>query len=454
MGKINMRLLKSLSKLWLNNTGVTIVAFAIVMPMVMAATGMAVDLGRAYMVKKRLGQSVDAAALAVAGSSGTNAMLEDRMDAYLDKNFENDRFASLLRADLLPTDDEIKIEAEARSNNYFMILFGIDYFDIYAEATVKKELRGIEAVLVMDNTGSMSSNNNIATLRTAATDFVNIMFARAPDPNVIKIGLVPYSTSVNVGRYGLGQNPNGSQYGDGNPFVDNPHNLTYTTSYTHSSRWFGCVREDPDTSTNDWEGPFDMYRWCRDDDDNTIRYCHSNNNNGYANTYPNYICPRATVTPLSSNQTYLLEQIDDMVASGNTLGEYGMVWGWRVISPEFPFTEGAPYNDQIWRKAVIMMTDGDNIMHPRYSAYGPTNDHNVNTTRQNERFESVCEKMKNEGIIIYTIVFTSGTNNNTKDYYRRCATDDTKYYDAPAQSDLVEAFQSISRELSNLYLKQ
>lgn len=448
-------MLRQLRRFLIDNHGVTIAAFAIVMPIVMAATGMAVDLARAYLIKKRLGQSVDAAALAVAGSSGTIATLEAKMDAYIDKNFEDDRFANLIRTDLLPTDDEIKIEAEARSINYFMRIFGYDYIDVYVESTVRKELRGIETVLVMDNTGSMSSNNNIAALRTAAKDFVQIMFDRAPDPNSIKIGLVPYSTSVNVGRYGLGLNPDGSQYAGGVPFVNNPHNIQYSTYYNTSSRWIGCVIEDETNDTNDWAGPWDMYRFCRDvATDNTIQYCASNNNNGYANYRPNYVCPTSYVTPLTSDESYLNTRIDTMNARGHTLGNYGMVWGWRLISPSFPFEEGAAYNDPYWRKAVIMMTDGQNTMHPYYSAYGPTDDHSIGTTQENNKFAEVCQKMKDEGIIIYTVTFTSSINNTTKDYYRDCATDATKYYDAPAQSDLIEAFQSISRELSNLYLKE
>ena len=55
------------------------------------------------------------------------------------------------------------------------------------------------------------------------------------------------------------------------------------------------------------------------------------------------------------------------------------------------------------------------------------------TTQQNQQFASVCQKMKDEGIIVYTVTFTSGINNTTKDYYRECATDETKYYDAPAR---------------------
>lgn len=436
----------------LNNAGVTIAAFAIVVPIVMSATGMAVDMGRAYMVKKRLGQAVDAAALAVAGSRGSAIELEDKMDAFVDRNFNDDRFATITRLDLFPSDDQIKIEAEAKSRNYFMPIFGFDDIKIYAEATVQKELRGIEAVLVMDNTGSMSRNNNIEALRTAAEDFVSIMFDRAPDPDVIKIGLVPYSTSVNVGRYGLGLNPDGSQYASGVPFVNNPNNIPYTTNYNSSNGWLGCVIEDETNDTEDWSGNWDMYRFCRDADDNTIRWCASNQNNGFANYRPNYVCPTSHVTPLSSDEGYLVDRINTMNARGHTLGNYGMVWGWRLISPEFPFQEGADYDDQIWRKAVIMMTDGQNTMHPFYSAYGPTDDHSIGTAEENQKLATVCENMKDEGIIVYTITFTSSINSNTKDYYRGCATDETKYYDAPGQADLIDAFQSISRELSNLYL--
>ncbi|MEZ5919358.1 MAG: hypothetical protein R3D66_05475 [Alphaproteobacteria bacterium] len=39
----------------------------------------------------------------------------------------------------------------------------------------------------MDNTGSMATNNNISTLRTAATNFVNILFDRTSNLNYIRI---------------------------------------------------------------------------------------------------------------------------------------------------------------------------------------------------------------------------------------------------------------------------
>lgn len=444
---------KLLSFFAIDRRGVMLTSFAIVIPIILASTGVAVDMSRAYLVKQRLSQALDAAALATAGSSGNESQQEDRMENYFNANFETGRFARLLNLNLEPEDNEIYADATARVDTFFMRIWGKDYIDVYAKTTVQKELRGIEVSLVMDNTGSMSSNNNIATLRTAATSFVNIMFERAPEPEVIKIGLVPYSTSVNVGPYGLGRDTDGAVYGDGTGFVNNPLNRNYTTNQ-NSFDWLGCVQEQENTDVTDYAGPFDMYNYCMDEDQ-YYPICDYNYSNGqrYFTRYPNHICPRSHITPLSSNQTLLLDRISEMQASGHTLGNVGMVWGWRVISPDFPFEEGASYTDEKWRKVVIMMTDGQNTMHPRYSAYRRTSDHNIDAGDLNDKLETTCEAMKDEDIVVYTITFTSSINDTTKDFYRNCATDSTKYYDAPGQADLITAFETISRELSNLYIK-
>jgi len=452
-----MKTLKLISRLCsifaMDRRGVMLASFAIVIPIIIASTGVAVDMSRAYLVKNRLSQALDAAALATAGSSGNLAQQEERMADFFNANFESGRFATLRELNLNPSDSEVMANATARVDTFFMKIWGKDYLDVSAQVTVQKELRGIEVSLVMDNTGSMSSNNNIQALRTAATSFVNIMFARAPEPEVIKIGLVPYSTSVNVGPYGLGLETDGTVYGDGTGFMNNPLNRNYTTNQ-NSFGWFGCVQEEEDTDVTDYDGPFDMYNYCMDEDQ-YYPICDYQYNNGqrYFTRYPNYICPRSHITPLSSDQALLLNRIDEMQASGNTLGNVGMVWGWRVISPDFPFEEGAPYSDERWRKVVIMMTDGQNLMHPTYSAYRRTYDHDISSNDLNEKLETTCEAMKNNEIVVYTITFTSSINNTTKDYYRNCATDSTKYYDAPGQNDLIAAFETISRELSNLYIK-
>ncbi len=64
-----------------------------------------------------------------------------------------------------------------------------------------------------------------------------------------------------------------------------------------------------------------------------------------------------------------------------------MVWGWRVISPTEPFTEGVAYDDDTWQKVIIVLTDGANTIDDEsthngsnYSAYGYLNEGRLGTT--------------------------------------------------------------------------
>ena len=101
-----------------------------------------------------------------------------------------------------------------------------------------------------------------------------------------------------------------------------------------------------------------------------------------------------------------------------------------MISPDFPFREGASFEDLICQKVVVMMTDGNNTTSPYYSAYGGARRNSVSVSDLNERFEETCTEMKQKGIQIYTVTFTSNISSNTKGYYERCASDATKYLDS------------------------
>lgn len=445
-----------------NTRGAIAVAFAIMTPVIVGAAGLALDYSQAYMVQQRLHQAIDAAALAGAASDTDEAAVEAKIKDFFDVNYPPEKIGATFDPVVTFNGNEITVAGNAYYSTYFLRIFGINDITIEAETVVQRLVQGLEVVLVMDNTGSMSSNNNIATLRTAATNFTNILFSNTSNPNTIKIGLVPYSTSVNVGSYGLGENPDGSYYDT--PFVNNPHSLDYSTS--NSNEWQGCVLANAyDDDTTDNEGPWDMYRYCRDGDENVVcdyttqQVCTGKGKKKtctyetVARRDPNYICPATPIMPLSSNQEALLEHISTMRADGHTLGNIGMVWGYRVLTPEYPFEEATDWDNQLWQKAVVMMTDGVNTMHNYYSAYGPTADHNIGVSDLNERFAEVCENMKEQGITIYTITFAGGVNENTKEYYRECATSEDQYYDAPSQEDLIDVFETISRELSNLYIK-
>lgn len=435
--------------------------FGILAPVLVGAAGMTLDYAMAYLVQQRLASALDAAALAGAATSTDPVEIEQRIKEFFEVNYPDEEFGTTMEPKVNVTGDQIEVTVSAYHSTTFMKFLGVDQVDIDAATTVQRQVQGIEVVLVLDVTGSMGGSK-IEALRRAAANFVYIMYginledgaaANVADlddmgtrnRNYIKIGLVPYSSSVNVGPYGLGEDLDGSYYGSA--FVNNPHDLTYRAT-SNSDYWGGCVlAEDYPLDTLDHEGNWDMYRYCRRNSDDRFMcgdYAQSANTN----------CPRTPLTPLVTSPSVLRSSIDTLAAGGHTYGNYGMVWGWRVLSPEFPFEEATEWDNVYWRKAIIMMTDGVNTIHSRYSAYGFTGDDGLDGAGElDERFQEVCTNLKQKNVTLYTITFSSGSD-GAKDAYENCATTPDYYYHAPDDEDLVNVFETISRQLSNLYISR
>lgn len=444
--------IKTVQHFMLATQAATAIAFAMMIPLVVGAGGLGVDLATAYMVRQRLSHALDAAALAAAASGETGAALQAQVNTFLMMNYPADKVGATYDLQVVEmSGGRIQVSAKANFDPYFVDILGIDIINVYAETTVSREIRGLEVALVLDVTGSMASNNNIGALRTASTNFVNILFDRAVFDDNIKIGLVPFATAVNVGPYGLGRNPDGTFYDT--PFVNNPNNMRWNPS--RKTDWWGCVLartypEDTMDSQASWR--WDMFRFTYQG--SLESYYRNNWRTEDPKAGINYGCNKSYIQPLTSNRTVLLNRISGLQADGSTLSNLGMVWGYRVLSPGFPFREGADWANAQWRKAVVLMTDGDNFLNNHYSAYGPRQSSSVTVSALNNRLAETCTRMKQQGIKIYTVTFTSGINQQTKDFYRNCATDLNKYHDAPTQADLIEVFERISLELSNIHLSQ
>ncbi|SDE59154.1 TadE/TadG family type IV pilus assembly protein [Rhodospira trueperi] len=527
-----------LSRLRRDTRGVTAVLVGLLMVPLCLMLGGAVDLGVAYYLKNRLGYAVDSAALAVGSTVQHEVDIEQRARDFVAANYPSDAIGTVHDVTVTDVNNVITVSAKATFQTFFMGIFSLDEITVAAEAEVIRAIRGLEVALVLDNTGSMRSSNNIGALRDASRDFVNILFGdEVTNPNLF-ISIVPYAASVNPGPEALGGDttppppawwPESTDPG----YIEFRHNPDDGGPFADGQGWKGCVLERTGTDLlDDTPGGWEAWAWPPEPDHEDLwddwpdvppgpdqteivdylsdhkagsRY-YTNDSNNYdlynmagsvteggvrydPGTFqnngagPNLGCP-GPILPLNNVKSIVLDTVDSLDAwhRGGTMADLGLAWGRRVLSPEPPFTEGEPWGKELWEKAIVMMTDGNNEYFKLTS--NATNGNSTNNwyNRDNDRVRSdysgigwlssdnprigtnnrgtandivdarmavMCADLKAQGIIVYTVTF-GNTNSTTEELYRNCATDPSKWFDSPSQADLRESFKAIAVELSNL----
>ncbi|MBL8574373.1 MAG: pilus assembly protein [Hyphomicrobiaceae bacterium] len=180
---------------------------------------------------------------------------------------------------------------------------------------------------------------------------------------------------------------------------------------------------------------------------------------------PNRACPDP-IQPLTKVQGAVISKIEAMKAysGGGTIGSEGLMWGWRVLSPGAPFTEGRPYSKDN-KKIIVMMTDGENLIAQNnidgptisdYTAYGylrygrfPKETFADAKSYINKRMLEACKNIKAAGIEIFTVTFKLSDPATIK-LYTDCASKPPYYYNAKTSSDLKNAFGEIGKSISKL----
>jgi hypothetical protein len=96
-----------------------------------------------------------------------------------------------------------------------------------------------------------------------------------------------------------------------------------------------------------------------------------------------------------------------------------------------------------------------------YNAYGRLSEGRLGTTSTsvaktilNNRMLDMCQTMKAQGIIIYTMTFGGSPNTATKTMYENCATEPDMYFHAPSGTALQQAFVEIADQLSSLRIAE
>jgi Flp pilus assembly protein TadG len=429
------------------------------------ATGVAIDTARIQLVQSRLSSSLDAAGLA-GGATVSTASLNSEVAKYLNANFNNYLGAKITASNVSANSDNtvFTLSATASVPLVLMNVFGAASTNVSANSQITRAGSGLELVMVLDNTGSMNnpasssdSTSKIDALKTAASDLVNILFGNST-PSNLWVGLVPFSQAVDVG-------PTHTSW------LDTPY---YNSLNWGPTSWMGCV----DARTNGYDvtddppsvKAFNAYYWPSDANNHWIRRNGSYRSPLDTTQGPNKQCPQQLVQ-MTANKNALLNSINSMQATGDTIIGEGAVWGWRMLSPRWRSLWGGEmnqnnlpldYNTPKMHKAVVLMTDGFNtIDNSNRGAYGylsngvlGTTDQATAVTEMNNRLLSICTAMKNNNIYIYTIALGADVNSTSISLLQSCATQPSYYFRSPDSATLQSAFHAIGDSLSNLRVSQ
>ena len=172
---------------------------------VVAFIGISGDTTVGYLVKSRLTAAVDSAGLAAARE--VDADLRDAdLAMFFDANFPQDYLGATIDGPHLTVSDDgyrLEITASASVPTNFMRVIGIDAVTVNARTVIERARSGMELVLVMDNTGSMCCDDNsgskIVAMKTAAQSLIDILFGDDEQIENFWVGLVPYTSMVNIG---------------------------------------------------------------------------------------------------------------------------------------------------------------------------------------------------------------------------------------------------------------
>jgi hypothetical protein len=161
-----------------------------------------------------------------------------------------------------------------------------------------------------------------------------------------------------------------------------------------------------------------------------------------------YYCPQDTVLPLTNDKQSLKDKVNGFKANYWTAGHLGTQWGWYLVSPNWGNVwpaASAPkaYGTKNLVKAIVVMTDG--IYNTAYNNGDTSADQAI----------TLCKNAKAQGIVVYTVGFTSPKGAEAT--LKACATADPHtgepyYYHAQSQAELTAAFKDIAVKLGQLRL--
>ncbi|MCB1507094.1 MAG: VWA domain-containing protein [Hyphomicrobiaceae bacterium] len=377
--------------------------FGLIVMIIFGCSAIAIDFARVNRSRSLAMMALDSAALATAKQlrleGGSADELKQLAQSYFESNLRAQRALDTIFDNFDVSIDRAKsraiISVEVTTPTALGRIFDVTAFKSKHTAEAIYSARDIELAMMLDVSGSMRGTK-IAALRDAAKDLVDIVLEETNGPSANRIGIAPYSTSVNAGVYAY-----------------KALNLTSLRST--------CVTERTGSTAFTDASPLLVSLRQR------------------TNT-----CPASPVVPLTNDKSVLTDNIEQLSDGGSTAGHLGIAWAWYLVSPEWASfwpSASAPrtYDDPEAMKAVIIMTDGE-----FNTAYENSNGNSV------AQAQNLCGNIKKAGVTVFSVGFDAP--GGALNLLKQCASKSSYFFDAKDATELRDAFTRIARELTGLRL--
>jgi Flp pilus assembly protein TadG len=438
------------------------VIFAIALVPVAVGAGVGVDYARAMVVRTRLAEALDAAALAVGATRNlTQTQMKALAQTYFDANYNvGSTFGTPGQVTVLSAKNSIALSNNVPVPTILMQLAGITTVNVSYTSEVSWGDPKLWLALVLDNTGSMSQvdatgQSKIQALKTAVSQLLQRLNASAQNPGDVKVSVVPFTTGVNIGTANKaagwlsfvpwdapGSGDGRYQNSSGQTCAPNTSGCAWVAFDPGHATWSGCVMDrDQD---NDVNNAAPMGTATDFPAAPPSLYGHTPSGT-WKLTCPEQALPLADVLS-PAGYTQLTTEVNGMTSGGTTDQAIGLAMGWMTLTNSAPFNPGSMPTGTT--PIVIIVSDGLNTQDRR------TGDGSNEDSGTDAREALVCSNMKAAGITVYSLYINlNGTQGNATPL-QNCATSPADYFDLTSASQLIATFNQIATQIIQLHLSK
>ena len=233
------------------------ITFALALIPLLAFVGAAIDFSRANSVKASLQAALDATALMVSknAASVSSGALQTSAQAYFNAQFNRPEAKNVIVTAAYSSSggSSVLVTGSADMDTQFIGILGFKTLNITGASSTKWGSARLRVALVLDTTGSMSSDGKIAALKTATKNLLTQLKSAASTDGDVYVSIIPFSKNVNLDPDNYGANWIDWTDWEGEPAIldlnkggakpSNWANLTAGSScpFTNSSYGFQCT---------------------------------------------------------------------------------------------------------------------------------------------------------------------------------------------------------------------